>query len=111
MTDTQILMTACIATVAYTATFMVVFDRLLAWTERRTAAPAPEAGTGTVAADAPAERPVRRPLRGLAAEQTVLPRTVSGISRQSRPVAETDDGMQSMLGRLDAIPSTRAAAA
>ena len=59
----------------------------------------------------PVERTVRRPLRGLAAEPTVLPRAVSRLSRLSRPVVQTDDDMQGILGQLDAIPSKRAAIA
>lgn len=112
MTHTQILMTACIATAAYAATFMVVFDKVLAWTERKAATAAAKADeTETVGAEVPVERTMRRPLRGLAAEPTVLPRAVSGLSRLSRPVVQTDDGMQGILGRLDAIPSKRAATA
>jgi hypothetical protein len=111
VTDTQILIAACIATVAYAATFMVVFDRAIAWSERQATQVAAVAEIETAAVEAPLERAMRRPLRGLAAEPTVLPRAVSGLSRLSRPVAQKDDGMQDMLGRLDAIPSTRAAAA
>jgi len=110
VTDTQILITACIATVAYAATFMVVFDRVLAWAENE-AASAVAAETETAPVEAPVERTVRRPLRGLAAEPTVLPRAVSGLSRLSRPVVQTDDDMQGILGQLDAIPSKRAAMA
>lgn len=109
MTDTQILLTACAATVLYTATFMVVFDRVLAWTERKATQPVPDA-TDTAdetATTTPVARTIRRPLRGLAAEPTVLPRTLSGISR---PVTVPDDGMQGLIGRLDAVPSSPSAA-
>jgi len=110
VTDTQILITACIATVAYAATFMVVFDRVLAWAESKATA-AVAAETETAPVEAPVECTVRRPLRGLAAEPTVLPRAVSGLSRLSRPVVQKDDDMQGILGQLDAIPSKRAAMA
>ena len=108
MTETQIIVAACIATVAYTATFVVVFDRIMAWSASQSA---DTAETDAVSVEAPLERTVSRPLRGLAAEPTVLPRKVSGLGRLGRPVLQSDDTMQGLLGKLDAVPSSRLATA
>ncbi len=96
---TQILLNACIATVLYALTFVVVFDRVLAWAEGIPVQAAPSARVEVAAA--------RKPLRGLAAEPTVLPRSLSGLSR---PVTSPDDGLQGLIGRLDAVPSSPSAA-
>lgn len=96
---TQILLNACIATVLYALTFVVVFDRILAWAEGLPVQSAPSAEART--------RTARKPLRGLAAEPTVLPRTLSGVDR---PTDDAKDVMAGLIGRLDSVPSTGPAA-
>jgi len=106
MTHTQILIAECIAAVAYAAVFMIVFDKIMALTERQVAQTEPAAP----AAEAPVSTPVaQRTLRGLAAEPSVLPRTMSGLPRSGGDAA----ALPGLIASLDKVPSrpSRVAAA